>query len=326
MSKRKKNKPAPEVTSAEDSPRLPVVVQKRALPAKRKPAPPLPRTPFDQYIAEILKVPLLSREEELDLANQLKDSGDKEAAKRLVEANLRFVVKMAYSYRHYNVKLIDLIQEGNIGLMRAVEKFNPDRGYRLISYAVWWIKAYMQNYIIRSWSMVRLGTTRMQRQLFFKSQTDKESLEHSSVEETLSEEAPSEGAVLVPAEVRRKKADKELTLAQRDFSLDTVVDKDSKMTYVDVLPSPEPQQEEELARQEIMAMVADKLKELVTTLPDKELFILQNRLLTDEPMTLQEIGEEFGVSRERIRQIEVSLKKRLGKELDSIDGIADLVQ
>lgn len=268
----------------------------------------------------------MSREEELDLANQLKDSGDKEAAKRLVEANLRFVVKMAYSYRHYNVKLIDLIQEGNIGLMKAVEKFNPDRGYRLISYAVWWIKAYMQNYIIRSWSMVRLGTTRMQRQLFFKSQTDKESLEHSSVEETLAEEAPAKGAVLVPAEMRRKKADKELTLAQRDFSLDTVVDKDSKMTYVDVLQSPEPQQEEELARHEIMAMVADKLNDLVTTLPDKELYILQNRLLTDEPLTLQQIGEEFGVSRERIRQIEVSLKKRLGKELDSIDGIADMVR
>ncbi len=307
---------------------LPVPARKSGLPARRKPAGPPQRKPaFELYLDEITRVPLLTREEEQELATHYRDTGDRDAAKRLVEANLRFVVKMAYSYKNYNVKLIDLIQEGNIGLMKAVEKFNPDRGYRLISYAVWWIKAYMQNYIIRSWSMVKLGTTQMQRQLFFRSGPEKDSLEHDAVEETLQEEiVGSDGTTFfVPVEVRRQKAEKELGVAARDFSLDAVIDSSSQLTYLDVLPDETPQQEEELARHQIMDKVADSLSEFVKELPEKELFILQNRLLTDEPITLQDIGEKYGVSRERIRQIESGLKKRLKKVLGEIDGVADLV-
>ena len=307
--------------------RLPVAVKKSGLPARRKPAGPPRRKPaFEQYIDEIMKVPLLSREEEQELALLYRDGADDAAGKRLVEANLRFVVKMAYSYKHYNVKLIDLVQEGNIGLMKAVEKFNPDRGYRLISYAVWWIKAYMQNYIIRSWSMVKLGTTQMQRQLFFRSRPDNESQGEEAVAETLGDDVTGQdGAVFVPAQARRKKASKELHVAARDFSLDAVIDPSSQLTYLDMLPSEEPQQEEELARHEIMDEVAVRINKLVETLPEKELFIVQNRLLSDEPMTLQDIGQKFNVSRERIRQIESGLKERLKKTLGDIEGITEMV-
>jgi len=307
--------------------KLPEPVRKARLPARVLPSGvPAVKSAFDQYIEEIQRVPLLTREEELDLAQRFHKEGDREAARRLVEANLRFVVKIAYSYKHYDVKVIDLIQEGNIGLMRAVEKFNPDRGYRLISYAVWWIKAYMQSYIIRSWSMVRVGTSQMQRQLFFRSQTDKSGMDHAVVAETLQEESP-EGqgeTVLVPAEVRRTRAESELSHAARDFSLDAQVDSESKSTYLDMLPSPEARQDEALEKQEIMAMVAEKLKGFVSDLGEKEMYILNKRLLTDEPETLQEIGEKFGVSRERIRQLEGQLKQRLKKALKSIEGVAEI--
>ena len=307
---------------------LPARTRSAGLPARRKPAGPPSRKPaFEQYIDEITRVPLLTREEELELARTFQESGDREAAKRLVEANLRFVVKMAHSYKHYNVKLIDLIQEGNIGLMKAVDKFNPDRGYRLISYAVWWIKAYMQNYIIRSWSMVKLGTTQMQRQLFFRNRPEKESLEQNAVEETLQEDVSGGGggAVFVPVEIRKKKASSELGNAGRDFSLDAVIDSESQMTYLDLLPSGDPGQEEQLGKHEMMDEVAKKLNEFIASLPDKELYIVEHRLLTDEPETLQDIGERFGVSRERIRQIESGLKGRLRETLGEIEGVADIV-
>jgi RNA polymerase sigma-32 factor len=316
------------VKRQEEKSGLPAKTRKAGLPARRKPAGPPTRKPaFEQYIEEITRVPLLTREEELELARVFKETGDQDAGKRLVEANLRFVVKMAHSYKQYNVKLIDLIQEGNIGLMKAVDKFNPDRGYRLISYAVWWIKAYMQNYIIRSWSMVKLGTTQMQRQLFFRNRPDKDSFEQEAVVETLQDDVSgsSGGAVFVPAEVRKKKASSELGTAARDFSLDAVVDSQTQMTYLDLLPSGDPGQEEQLGKHEVMDEVAQKLNEFIASLPDKELYIVEHRLLTDEPETLQDIGERFGVSRERIRQIESGLKGRLRETLGDIEGIADIV-
>jgi RNA polymerase sigma-32 factor len=312
-------------------PAVPATIRKAGLPARpRQVGPPTRKSTFDQYIEEITSVPLLSREEELDLARRFQEQGDRQAAKRLVEANLRFVVKMAYSYRHYNVKMIDLVQEGNIGLMKAVEKFNPDRGYRLISYAVWWIKAYMQNYIIRSWSMVKLGTSQMQRQLFFRSQTDKEGLEKQAVEETLGEDMELQGGadqeqVFIPAERRKTQAESELSVAARDFSLDAVIGSTDNLTYMDLIPSAAPQQEEELARREILEEVAVRLNDFVQGLPEKEMYILQRRLLTDEPETLQDIGEKFGISRERVRQLENSLKKRIRSSLREIDGVAEIL-
>lgn len=315
------------VKVADQPTRLPVKAARPMVPARRtQPGLPKAMTAFEMYIAEINRVPLLTRDEEVCLAEEFQKTRDVRIAKKLVESNLRFVVKIAYSYKHYNVKLIDLIQEGNIGLMRAVEKFNPDRGYRLISYAVWWIKAYMQNFIIKSWSLVKVGTTQMQRQLFFRYQADKDGFEQKSVEETLDEEGGGgETAVLISADVRRQKAERELMAASRDFSLDALIDGTDSLTYMDMLADGKPQQEDKLARSQIMRAVSERLNTFSADLNDKEQYILQHRLLTDEPETLQEIGEKFKVSRERIRQIENSLKERLRKSLDGIEGVEDMV-
>jgi len=301
----------------------------RQLPAVREAArPPAHRNSLDTYIDEIRRVPLLSREEEQELAQRFAKGGDKEAARQLVEANLRFVVKMAHSYKHYNVKLVDLIQEGNIGLMKAVQKFQPDRGYRLISYAVWWIKAYMQNYIIRSWSMVRVGTAAAQRKLFFRRPSGSEDVEVESVDEALTSESSGVlGAgevVLLPAAARKRRAEAEMHLAQRDFSLDADVGSDGKQHFIDLLPDPEVNQEESLAREDILQKVSERLAEVVDDLSDKEQDILQSRLLSDTPDTLQDIGDRYGVSRERIRQIETQLKKRLAELLGDIQEVDDV--
>ncbi|MFH1529352.1 MAG: RNA polymerase factor sigma-32 [Pseudomonadota bacterium] len=303
--------------------------QDAAHPAVREQArPPANRSSLDTYIDEIRRVPLLSREEEQELALRFSTGGDKDAARQLVEANLRFVVKMAHSYKHYNVKLVDLIQEGNIGLMKAVQKFQPERGYRLISYAVWWIKAYMQNYIIRSWSMVRVGTAAAQRKLFFRMQTEKEGGEYDSVDEAISDEGADgirEGdVVLLPAAARRRRVEAEMHLAQRDFSLDADVGDDGKQSYVDMLPDPDITQEESLGREEILQKVSERLAEVVDDLSDKERDILRSRLLSDTPETLQDIGDRYGVSRERIRQIETQLKKRLAGLLGDIQEVDDV--
>ena len=308
---------------------LPAVRSQRAHPpaVREKARPPASRSSLDTYIDEIRRVPLLSREEEQDLALRFARDGDKAAARQLVEANLRFVVKMAHSYKHYNVKLVDLIQEGNIGLMKAVQKFQPERGYRLISYAVWWIKAYMQNYIIRSWSMVRVGTAAAQRKLFFRLQNDTEA-EQDSVGEVLADEdtgaVGSGDVVLLPAAARKRRAEAEMHIAQRDFSLDADVGDEGNQRYVDMLADPHITQEESLAREDILLQVSERLAEIVDQLSDKERDILQSRLLSDSPDTLQDIGDRYGVSRERIRQIETQLKNRLAELLGDIQEVDDV--
>ena len=139
---------------------------------------------LERYMSEVKRIPMLSREEEDTLARRFRDHGDVDAAHKLVTANLRFVVKVAYQFKAYGMKMLDLVQEGNLGLMRAVQKFNPDRGYRLISYAVWWIKAYIQNYILRNWSLVKLGTTQAQRKLFFNLNKEKARLSAMGIDPT----------------------------------------------------------------------------------------------------------------------------------------------
>jgi RNA polymerase sigma-32 factor len=325
-----KEETTPKALKAPDPERhLPAVRRHSAQPpaVREQARPPANRSSLDTYIDEIRRVPLLSREEERELAQRFAEHGDKDAARQLVEANLRFVVKMAHSYKHYNVKLVDLIQEGNIGLMKAVQKFQPERGYRLISYAVWWIKAYMQNYIIRSWSMVRVGTAAAQRKLFFRLQNDTEA-EQDSVGEALAGEesgAVGDGAVvLLPVAARKRRAEAEMHLAQRDFSLDADVGDEGKQRYVDLLADPDINQEESLAREDILLKVSERLAEVVDDLSDKERDILQSRLLSDVPDTLQDIGDRYGVSRERIRQIETQLKKRLADLLGDIQEVDDV--
>lgn len=263
---------------------------------------------IDQYVADISRYKLLSRDEEMHLAYAYRDDGDLEAAHKLVVANLRFVVKISHEYKGYGFKLLDLVQEGNIGLMMAVKKFDPDKGYRLISYAVWWIRAYIQNYVIRSWSLVKLGTTQAQRKLFFKLRSEREKADRDAgpgEKADISELAERLG--VAPKDV----LDMEMRLGARDFSLHAEVDEGARQSHVDLLKFHGEDQEDLLGAMEEKRFVRENVKAAMNDLNEKERFIIQNRLLTDEPKTLQEIGRNFGISRERARQIEGNVLRKL---------------
>jgi len=272
---------------------------------------------LDRYVAEINQYPLLSREAETALAHTLRDDDDLESAHRLVTANLRFVVKVAHEYKGYGFRLLDLIQEGNIGLMMAVKKFDPDRGYRLISYAVWWIRAYIQNFILRSWSLVKIGTTQAQRKLFYKLRgTQAEiaaKLEGEGDVPSLKANAQAVAKALGVEVAEVEEMDQRL--AARDFSLDQEVGDDSKMSYVDKLADGSALQDELVARAESQHQLERRVERVLSTLNDKERFIVEHRLMADEPLTLREIGERFKISRERARQIEVNVIKKAKKML-----------
>ena len=275
---------------------------------------------IDRYIAEINRYPLLTREQELELAVRYHDVGDIAAAHQLVVSNLRFVVKVAHQYRGYGLSLIDLIQEGNVGLMMAVKKFDPSKGYRLISYAVWWIRAQIRSFIVRSWSLVKLGTTYAQRKLFFsrKQLSDLSDGEHASSEEARTELADELG--LDAKDV----AEMELRMAARDFSLDSKLSEDGRTTHLDTLAdTEEPNQEEALVEREQRVLLRGKVAEAMTKLNEKERYIVENRLLQDEPETLQEIGAKFNVSRERVRQLESRVIKKLRVALDAANAQTD---
>ena len=263
---------------------------------------------IDRYVSEINRYKLLTREGEMELAVRYRDNSDLQAAHKLVVSNLRFVVKIAHEYRGYGFKLLDLIQEGNIGLMMAVKKFDPSKGYRLISYAVWWIRAYIQNFIIRSWSLVKLGTTQAQRKLFFKLRSERERADR----------AAGPGSTASTTELAQRLdvgetdvVDMEMRLSARDFSLDVELDEGARQTHLDLLKSDGENQETALADLEEKALVRGKVQQAMRTLNEKEQYIVENRLMTDEPKTLHEIGEHFHISRERARQIEGNVLRKI---------------
>ncbi len=269
-------------------------------------------TEIDQYVSEVSRYSLLSREDEQTLARRFRDEDDLDAAHSLVVANLRFVVKVAHQYRGYGLKIIDLIQEGNMGLMHAVKKFDPERGYRLISYAVWWIKAHMQNYIMRSWSLVKMGTGRVRRKLFFKMRSERSRLEQAaSGADIRTDLAESLGVTM------SELGDMEMRMAARDFSLDAPVGEKSSSSHVELLSAPSWDITEEIEKKEELEVLHNALDETRPALNDKESYILDNRLLSEDPNTLAEIGDIFGVSRERIRQLESRLVKKLKKSVES---------
>jgi RNA polymerase sigma-32 factor len=264
---------------------------------------------LEKYMSEVRKYPLLSREEEHLLATRYRDTGDIDAAHRLVVSNLRFVVKVAHEFRGYGMRLLDLIQEGNIGLMVAVKKFDPNRGYRLISYAVWWIRAYMKSFALRGWSTVKVGTTEATRRLFFSLRKAKAKLTGRNGAAPTKEELAGELGVDV-GDVEEM----ELRLAARDFSLDAEAPS-SGGTRLDALPSREPTQEERYADEESRALVARSVESALGKLTDKERYIVEQRFMADPPKTLNEIGEELGVTRERVRQLEARAIAKIRKEL-----------
>jgi RNA polymerase sigma-32 factor len=258
------------------------------------------------YLNDINRYPLLTQEEELDLAKRLREEGDREAAEKLITSNLRFVVKVANEYRSYGLRLMDLIQEGNIGLMLAVKKFDPDKGFRLITYAVWWIKARIQEFVIKNWSIVKIGTTQAQKKLFYKLKQTKEKLgelaDYRSIAKSL--------------DVKESDVEEmDLRMGARDFSLDASVGEDGNTTHVDLLPGKDMNQEDIVAEAQERAVIKKGIDDALSSLEERDRFIVEKRLMTDEPMTLREIGAHLGVSRERARQLEVRIKKNLRSSL-----------
>jgi RNA polymerase sigma-32 factor len=261
---------------------------------------------LDIYIAEINRFPILTLEEEFKLAVRLRKNNDMAAAEKLVVSNLRFVVKIAHEYRNYGLKLSDLIQEGNIGLMHAVKKFDPYKGYRLISYAVWWIRAYMQNYIIKSWSLVKIGTTQAQRKLFFKLTQEKKRLE------ALSQKSPEFGEIAESLGVKVIDIEEmDLRLSHRDLSLDATLGENGEMSHIDHLTYEGEDQETSLIKKEELSLVKRNIAGALAQLNEKEKYIIKHRVMADNPLTLQEVGDRYRITRERARQIEKQALKKL---------------
>jgi RNA polymerase sigma-32 factor len=261
--------------------------------------------PLQRYLAEIRRFPLLSREEEHRLAVDYKEYGNVEAAYKLVTANLRLVVMIAREYQKAFKNLLDLIQEGNMGLMEAVKNFDPYRGVRFPSYAVWWIRAYMIRYIMNDWRMVKIGTTQAQRKLFFNLQKEKEKLEAEGL---------TPGPKLLAQRLNVKEdevVEMEQRLASRDLSVDMPMGDDEEATLLHFLPDQKESPEEQIAETQYQQLLREKMEQFAGALKDKELVIFRERLLNEEPLTLREIGEKYDISRERVRQIEERVKRKL---------------
>jgi len=256
------------------------------------------------YLAEIRRFPILAPEEEYRLAVKFYEEKDLEAAHALITSNLRFVVKIANEYRAYGMKMLDLIQEGNVGLMMAVRKFNPYKGFRLISYAVWWIRAYIQNYIISAWSLLKIGTTQAQRKLFFKLNQAKSAIRNMLGEDDL----PATSLTL------DVKASEIVEMEQRlrgDYSLDSELAEGEGITMMDGLADDRLNQEEILGEIQEAAILERNVSQALTRLNEKERYIIEHRVTADEPLTLQEIANHFSISRERVRQIEEGALKKM---------------
>jgi len=282
------------------------VPQRAILPAERRSA--LAKTDaLAVYMREVQRHRLLTADEQHELAVRYTKTGDVDAAAQLVTANLRLVVKIAYEYRRAYRNMMDLVQEGNIGLMQAVKKYDPYRGVKLSSYSAWWIRAYMLRFILNNWRMVKIGTTQAQRKLFFNLNKEKEKLLAMGI-------VPTHGEIAKRLNVdERDVVEMDRRLARGDASLDaTVGDPDGKQTTrMDLLPGNGTAPDEAAAGAELQELVRVHLDTFRGTLKGKEIEIFDDRLVSDEPLTLQELGDRFGVSRERVRQLEARLTGKL---------------
>ncbi|NRA36374.1 MAG: RNA polymerase factor sigma-32 [Polyangiaceae bacterium] len=273
------------------------------------------RDPLQAYMREVQRHKLLTREEEHALALRYTEDGDVDAAAQLVTANLRLVVKLAYQYRQAYRNMMDLIQEGNIGLMQAVKRYDPHRGVKLSSYSAWWIRAYMLRYILNNWRLVKLGTTQAQRKLFFNLNKEKAKLAALGVEVTDAEIAQR----LDVSEKEVREMDRRL--ARSDASLDAPVgDTDGRQTSrLELMPSSAAGPDTIVESVELAEMVRERLRDFRTTLSGKDIDIFDKRMIAEDPLTLQQLGDQFGVSRERVRQLEARITRKLREFLKDID-------
>jgi len=283
----------------------------------------VPIDSLQRYLSEIRRYPLLTREEEHELAVEYKEFGSIEVAYKLLTSNLRLVVMIAREYERAFRNLLDLIQEGNVGLMEALKKFDPYRGIRFPSYAVWWIRAYIIRYVMNNWRMVKIGKTQAQRRLFFNLQKEKEKLEA---------EGYTPGPKLLAQRLDVKEGEiieMDQRLSHRDLSTDVPVGDGEDTTLLQLLADDNQTPEKNLAERQYRDVLKEKIKRFAEGLKDKEILIFQQRMLADQPLTLREIGEQFGISRERVRQIEERIKKKLkaylAKEFKDLkDSMADM--
>ena len=278
------------------------------------PIPNLPvvKNSLESYLLQINRFPLLTREEEFQLAVRYRKDNDIEAAHKLITSNLKFVVKVAFEYKSYGAKLLDLIQEGNIGLMMAVKKFNPYKGYRFISYAIWWIRAYIQNFIIKTWSLVKIGTTQAQKKLFYKIGKIRKALESNGEDEKKYEFLAKDLDV-----AKEDIIEMEQRMSSRDLSLDAPFDEGQELTHLDLLKEDSLNQEEAFAQEEEKRIREHDVQGAMKRLNEKEVYVIKNRIMADEPLTLQQIGDHLKLSRERVRQIESEALKKLRKEFST---------
>ncbi len=266
--------------------------------------------PVARYMTEIRKYPLLTKEEEYDLAVRYRETGDRDAAQKLVTSNLRFVVKIAMEYSKFGAKMIDLIQEGNMGLMQAVKDFNPYKGVRLITYAVWWIRGHIQEFLMRHYSMVRIGTTHNQRKLFYELQRSRAQLEKMGMEAGLLQISGRLG--IAEDEVKSMSA----RVLQRDVSLDKPLATDNNTSLLDITSSEQAVDAEALLEHnEDLQLLNQNIEKIRPSLNDRENFVLDKRILSDEPLTLQEVGDKYGITREAARQMEARLIDKIKKQM-----------
>jgi RNA polymerase sigma-32 factor len=261
------------------------------------------------YLREVQKYPLLSKEEEHDLAVQYRETQDRETLQKLVTANLRFVVKIAFEYVHYRVKLLDLIQEGNMGLVKAVQEFDPYKDVRLTTYAVWWIRSYIQEAILKNYSLVKMGTTQAQKRLFYRLRKEQKKLEQEGI-------SPSQGVKLLAQRLDVKEKEIEemnQRLSQNDVSLNAPVNHDDKSERIYHLASHQAPADETLGDAEQETLFKKILKQFGETLEGREKVVFYDRLVSENPLTLQEIGEKYKFTKERARQIEEQVKEKLKK-------------
>lgn len=295
-----------EIEVAPADPSLPV-------PARPEAAALLPSDSLSRYLAEIRSYPVLSREEEHEIALRYFHHGDPDAAIRLVTANLRLVVIVAREYQRAFHNLLDLIQEGNVGLLEAVKQFDPYRGVRFPSYAVWWIRAYVIRYVMNNFRLVKVGTTQAQRRLFFNLKKERARLESLGF-------TPSAKQIADVLGVKEKEViemDQRLA-SSSEVSTETPLGHDSGAgTVLDLLPAPGHSAEDDVSEGEFYALMKEKIEEFGSRLKGREAEIYRERLVAEDPLTLQELGDRYGVSRERVRQMESAVKKKLREYLVS---------
>jgi RNA polymerase sigma-32 factor len=264
---------------------------------------PTPFDPLRKYLSEVSRYHVLSRDEEFEVAKRIYEKKDKEAAQKLVMSNLKLVVKIALEYYSTYINILDLIQEGNVGLLHAVKKYNPYKGTKFSTYSSFWIRAYILKHIMDSWSLVKIGTTQSQRKLFYRLNKEKQKLEALGI-------FPSPKLLASTLDVKEEEVeDMQKRLAYGDVSMETPIHDEGDDTIMDMMKSDE-NVEEIVAEKEKDKIIVSRVKEFKKTLNEKELYIFEHRILSEEPFTLQEIGAHFSISRERARQIESKVMKK----------------